>query len=288
MLLPNWLLFGGIWGPDCITLVDLHRSAQSSERLVLHYFASQQRCTYSAFPSGAGEDQTGETRMGAAEFKVMIAAMIWAKTTISSGWNKCKKTWLLCVALRKTAEISDNYMGLWPQGGCVSTTESANLWVIPHHWPTPYFLTISRLPLLPLLPLQQRESDEWSLAIFTVLCLKTLPQEGARIVGLLPDLLTCGPKNILNPSLFSYDSLLRGAYLISAVIVLEFIGLIGTVMMNQLKVFHSPKPNWGYSFTSHSCIETSSLFSVNVMLHLCWLGINTVRERVGWGLGVES
>lgn len=279
MLLPNWLLFGGIWGPDCITLVDLHRSAQSSERLVLHYFASQQRCTYSVFPSGAGEDRTRETRMGAAEFKVMIAAMIWARTTISSGWNKLK-----------TAEISDNYMGLWPQGGCVSTTGSANLWVIPHRRTTPYFLTISQLPLLPLLSLQQRDvmSDHWPFSQFSVW--KTLPQEGARIVGLVPDLPTCGPKTILNPSLFSYDSLLCTAYLISAVIVLEFISLIGTVMMNQLRVFHSPKPNWGYSFTSHSCIETSSLFSVNVMSHLCWLGIDTVWERVGWrwGLGVES
>lgn len=49
-------------------------------------------------------------------------------------------------------------------------------------------------------------------------------------------------------------------------------------MVSQIKVFLSPEPNWCYSSTSESCIETSSLFSVNVMSHLCSLGINTFRE----------
>lgn len=56
-------------------------------------------------------------------------------------------------------------------------------------------------------------------------------------------------------------------------------------MVSQIKVFLSPEPNWCYSSTSESCIETSSLFSVNVMSHLCSLGVNTFREEERGGNG---
>lgn len=62
------------------------------------------------------------------------------------------------------------------------------------------------------------------------------------------------------PSLFQYDSVLYTVYLISAAIVLEFIGLAGTPMMSQIKVFLPPPPNSSQTdATPESCVETATL-----------------------------